>query len=37
VIIEEKSIFLGMLLNKKKDENRPFHDEEILNLLLIFT
>jgi len=38
VIAEEMSTFLGMLLNKKKkEENRSFHDVEILNLLLIFT
>jgi len=36
VIIEEMSTFLGMLLNKKKEEYRPFQDGEILNLLSIF-
>ena len=30
------STFLGMLLNKKKEENRPFNDGKILNLLSIF-
>jgi len=33
VIIEEMSTFLGILLNKKREENRSFHDGEILNLL----
>ena len=28
VIIEEMSTFLGMLQNKKNEENRPFYDEK---------
>ena len=35
--MEEMSTFLGMLLNKKKEENRPFNDGGICEFLSIFT